>query len=78
MLLSGAILGKMNSKIHIMTTSLLNILLQADGQIYNRSWIIGLAILIVVASAWFAWNRNRKNVEKSKKQGANPDGEVIV
>jgi 4-amino-4-deoxy-L-arabinose transferase-like glycosyltransferase len=61
-----------------MTTSLLNILLQADGQVYNRSWIIGLVILIIVAGSWFAWHRNRKNVEKSKEQGRNPDGEVIV
>jgi hypothetical protein len=61
-----------------MNTPLLNVLLQADGQVYNRSWIIGLVILLIVASSWFAWHRNRKNVEKSKQGGKNPDGEVLV
>ena len=76
LLASGLILEATNQNFTM--NNLLNILLQADGQIYNRSWIIWFVILIIVAGGWFAWHRNRQNVKKSEAQGKNPDGEVIV
>lgn len=58
--------------------TLLNILLQADGQVYNRSWIIWLVVLLIVAGSWFAWHRSRSNIRKNKENGDRPSGEVIV
>jgi HAMP domain-containing protein len=58
---------------------LTKILLQADGQVYGRNWIIWFAMLIVIAASWFAWHRNRKNVRKNKDAKRNNDtGEVLM
>ncbi len=39
---------------------LLNVLLQADGAIYNRSWIIALILFLAVAGGYFVWHRRRR------------------
>lgn len=58
---------------------LAKILLQADGQVYGRNWIIWFALLIVIAGSWFAWHRNRKNIRKNKETKRNNDtGEVLM
>ncbi len=39
---------------------LLDVLLQADGTVYNRSWIIALILLLAAAGSYFAWHRRRR------------------
>lgn len=59
-------------------SSFLNILLQADGQVYSRNWIVWFVFLLIIAGSWFAWHRNRKNIERNKRTPTNDNGEVIV